>query len=114
MMNLIFIIFIGWCITSTVVNSDILDPIRNYLLVKHPKISKLMTCVRCLGFWVGALIFGLINYGGDLEPLFGLPLYVNYFIFPFIQSSSGVIIESILVFLHSRNTVIVERNPDNK
>ncbi len=113
-MNLIFIVFVGWCITSTVVNADILDPIRNYLLVKSPKISKLMTCVRCLGFWVGVFLFGVLNYMGNLDPLFGLPIWVNYFIFPFVQSSCGVIMESLLVFLHSRNTVVIDRNQDTK
>ena len=113
-MNILLIIFVGWCITSTIVNSDILDPIRNYLLVKTPKLSKLMTCVRCLGFWIGLLIFGVINYNGSLNQFFGLPLWVNYFIFPFVQSSSGVIIESFVVFLHSRNTVILNNNKDSQ
>jgi hypothetical protein len=113
-MNILLIIFVGWCITSTIVNSDILDPIRNYLLVKTPKLSKLMTCVRCLGFWVGLLIFGVINYNGNLNQFFGLPLWVNYFIFPFVQSSGGVIIESFVVFLHSRNTVILNNNKDSQ
>jgi hypothetical protein len=113
-MNVIFIILVGWCITSTIVNSDILDPIRNYLLVKHPKISKLMTCVRCLGFWVGVLLFGFINYNGNLEPFFGLPIWLNYFIFPFVQSSGGIVMESFLVFLHSRNTVVIDKNQDAK
>lgn len=114
MMNVILILFIGWCITSTVVNADVLDPVRNYLLVKLPKLAKLLSCVRCLGFWVGFLLFGSINYMGNLSGISGLPPYMNYFIFPFIQSSSGVMIESLLVFLHSRNTVIVNGRDDSK
>jgi hypothetical protein len=51
---------------------------------------------------------------GNLDPLFGLPIWVNYFIFPFVQSSCGVIMESLLVFLHSRNTVVIDRNQDAK
>jgi hypothetical protein len=113
-MNILFILFVGWCITSTTVNADVLDPIRNYLLVKAPKLSKLMTCVRCLGFWVGALLFGAINFLGNLDSFFGLPVYFNYFIFPFVQSSSGVIMESVLVFLHSRNTVVINNNENPK
>lgn len=113
-MNILLIIFVGWCITSAIVNSDILDPIRNYLLVKTPKLSKLMTCVRCLGFWIGILIFGTINYSGGLDQFFGLPLWANYFIFPFVQSSGGVMIESIVVFLHSRNTVVLNNNKDSQ
>ncbi len=113
-MNILLILFVGWCITSTIVNADVLDPIRNYLLVKAPKLSKLMTCVRCLGFWVGAILFGCINYLGNLDSFFGLPIYLNYFIFPFVQSSSGVVMESVLVFLHSRNTVVINNNEDHK
>lgn len=113
-MNILLILFFGWCITSTIVNADVLDPIRNYLLVRLPKLSKLMTCVRCLGFWVGALLFGAINYSGNLEPFFGLPIWLNYFMLPFVQSSSGVIMESCLVFLHSRNTVVINNKEDSK
>jgi hypothetical protein len=113
-MNILSILFFGWCITSTIVNADILDPIRNYLLVRLPKLSKLMTCVRCLGFWIGALLFGVINYSGNLDQFFGLPIWLNYFMFPFVQSSSGVIMESVLVFLHSRNTVVINNNEDPK
>lgn len=107
-------LFVGWCITSTVVNADILDPIRNYLLVKLPKLAKLLSCVRCLGFWVGALLFGAINYSGNLDQLFGLPIWLNYFMFPFVQSSSGVIMESVLVFLYSKNTVVINNKEDSK
>lgn len=73
-----------------------------------------MTCVRCLGFWVGALLFGAINYNGNMESFYGLPIWLNYFMFPFVQSSSGVIMESILVFLHSRNTVVISNKEDSK
>ena len=113
-MNIIFALFIGWSITSAIVNSDLLDPIRNYLLVRSPKLSKLMTCIRCLGFWVGAVLFGTVNYMGNLDSLFGLPTFLNYLIFPFVQSSCGVAIESILVFMHSRNTIVINNDKDSK
>lgn len=58
--------FIGWGITNLLVNGSIFDDIRNYLLVMHPKLGKLLTCMQCSGFWVGVLL-GLFNFAGIIE-----------------------------------------------
>jgi hypothetical protein len=112
---IIFLLFAGWSITSGIVNGSLLDPIRNWTLVKAPFFSKLFTCIRCLGFWIGLLLFGWLTNSGILGPIIpGLDSgsLVNYLIFPFIQSGSGVIIESLIVFL-MRNKKI-EINNYNK
>jgi len=101
-MELLFLLFIGWCITSGIVNGTLIDPIRNWALVKAPFISKLFTCIRCLGFWVGFFLFGLLTLRGIIGPVIpGLATgcYVNYLVFPFIQSGFGIIVESVVIFL---------------
>ena len=101
-MELLFLLFTGWCITSGIVNGSLLDPIRNWTLVKAPMISKLFTCIRCLGFWVGFFLFGSLTMFNVIGPVIsGLSTgtLINYILFPFIQSSSGIIIESVVIFL---------------
>ena len=99
---ILFLLFAGWSITSGIVNGSLLDPVRNWTLVKAPFFSKLFTCIRCLGFWVGLFIFGYLTRIGIIEPVIpGLSTgsLVNYLLFPFIQSGSGIIIESVIIFL---------------
>ncbi len=48
--------FLGWCITSILVNGSIFDPLRIYLQVMYPALAKLLTCMQCSGFWVGILL----------------------------------------------------------
>jgi hypothetical protein len=96
-----FYLFISWCITSAIVNGSLLNPIRNYLIVQAPFISNLLVCVRCLGFWVGLGIYFLLNeYNISNITIVGIPLYVHYIIYPFIQSTFGVFLESIVRFLN--------------
>jgi hypothetical protein len=106
METIIFLLFVGWCVTTTIINGDIFDPIRNYTLVRFPKISKLFTCIRCLGFWIGFIGFGSLTIFGVLgEILAGVHPFFNFIILPFVQSGSCILFESIIVFLHKQTTV---------
>lgn len=108
--SIIFISIVGWSITNILVNGIILDPIRNYTTIKFPILSKLLTCIQCSGFWVGAGI-GLISYYGIIynvlfyfvnpENLYSLPLTI--LIYGFWNSGVSVIYNSLLFFLHSFN-----------
>lgn len=102
----IFYLFVGWSITSTIVNGSIFDSLRNWLLVMAPLFGRLVTCVRCLGFWVGFFLFSFLtveNCIGAVLP--GLPEWLNSFVMPFVQSGFGVIVESIVIFLIKERTV---------
>lgn len=97
----ILFFFLGWGITSTVINGSIFDPIRNYLIVKYPIIGKLFSCVRCLGFWVGAIIFIPLVHFGIIPPIFPMevPYIISILSMPILQSNFGVVMESFLIFL---------------
>lgn len=97
----ILFFFLGWGITSTVINGSIFDKIRNYFIVNYPLIGKLFSCVRCLGFWVGAFMFIPLVYLGVIPPIFPpeVPYVVSIFSMPIFQSNFGVVMESFVIFL---------------
>jgi hypothetical protein len=100
-MDLILLLLLGWGITSTVINGSIFDPIRNYFLVKSPILGKLLVCVRCLGFWVGTVIFiPLLAIGiVDFSSYSNLPFWFWIISMPIFQSNFGVLMESFLIYL---------------
>jgi len=100
---ILLFLFIGWTFATTVVNGSIFDRIRNWLLVKLPLLGKLFSCIRCLSFWTGLFIFGMLTKYDYIHEIFGLPLYFNFIIYPFIQSGVSVIIESFVIFLRKSN-----------
>ena len=100
-MEIGILFFLGWCVSTIVVNGSIFDGFKNYLLVKSPFFSKLFNCIMCTSFWVGALIFSPLLFSNIVNPYFfkEIPFWINYFIFPFLQSGISVIIESSVIFL---------------
>jgi len=94
-------LFWGWCITSIIVNGKIFDPLKNYLVVKSPFLFQMTMCVMCTGFWIGFLVFTPSISSGVINPLFTekIPYWMNFIIFPFLQSGISVLIESFLIFL---------------
>lgn len=96
---IITMLLFGFAVTTTVVNGSIFDKLRNWTLVKAPFFGKLLTCIMCFGFWVGVLIFYPLNLLGFLDPIGEMPIWFNYVFYPFIQSSVGMTLESIIIFL---------------
>lgn len=95
---IIIMLLFGFSVTTTVVNGSIFDNLRNWALVKLPFIGKLLTCIMCFGFWIGVLIFYPLNFMGFLEPIGEMPMWFNYIFYPFIQSSTGMVLESVIIF----------------
>ena len=70
--TLILFILVGTGITNIVVNSTILDSLRNFIVSKTKGSSKLfgelveamLSCMMCAGFWIGMLmsLFFPINF----------------------------------------------------
>lgn len=104
METLIWLI-VGWSITSILVNGTILDPVRNYFIVKLPFFSKLLTCIQCSGFWVG-IFLGLLSLSGLTVDLLkfhfihiGLAGIVAKIIaYGFLNSGVSVILDSLIVY----------------
>lgn len=113
-MEILILIFVNWCFTTGIVNSSLIDPIRNYFLVKYPPIHKLLSCVRCLGFWVGFITFGYSTYSGDINQILWFPLWLNFLIFPFVQSASGVILENFIIFMGKISYININNGRDNE
>lgn len=91
-------ILIGWGATDILVNGSILDGIRIYMMVKFPFVSKLLTCIRCSGFWVGILmgILSLKSIGFSISALHVLAS-------GFLVSGSSVIINALMIYLLTKN-----------
>ena len=96
---IILMLFFGFCITTTVVNGSIFDEFRKWTAVKIPLLYKLLTCVMCFGFWVGVSIFWTLTFTGKIEHIGEMPIWFNLIFYPFIQSTFGVLMESIIIFL---------------
>jgi hypothetical protein len=76
-MNLVdLLIFTFGCsgLTTIIVTSSILEPIRDFVSSKSSYIGKLINCTMCSGFWVGlvASLFSDINllWGASISSLF--------------------------------------------
>jgi hypothetical protein len=94
----ILFLFIGWSLTSLIVNGSIFAPFRNYLLVKHPFFGKLASCIQCTGFWAGFLIFIPLLTLNEV-PYISSYKWVGYVAYPIIQSGVAVILESCIIYL---------------
>jgi hypothetical protein len=101
----ILYLFLGWSLTSLLVNGSIFDPLRNYLLVMYPFFGKLLSCIQCTGVWVGAIIF-IPLLAVDEVPLISSYEWVGYIAYPIIQSGFSVLTESLIIYLvkGSRNS----------
>lgn len=91
-------ILISWGITDFLVNGSILNSIRTYLLVKSPLLGKLLSCIRCSGFWVGVGMSALLSSG---LPLFSGEKMILIIFGGFLTSGSSVLINSLVFFLFS-------------
>ena len=96
---IILMLFFGFCITTTVVNGSIFDEFRKWAAVKKPLFYKLITWVMCFGFWIGVFIFWPLTFTGKIEAIGEMPIFFNLIFYPFIQSTFGVLMESIVIFL---------------
>jgi len=109
-MEWFIIAFIGWSITSILVNGTIFDEIRVYLQVKAPVLAKLMTCMQCSGFWVGILI-GILGYSKVLENPMDLVVSANgyigvcvtVFLYGLYISGASVLLNGLVVFFFKKN-----------
>ena len=101
----ILYLFLGWSLTSLLVNGSIFNPLRNYLLVMYPFFGKLLSCIQCTGVWVGAIIFIPLLAVGEV-PYISSYEWLGYIAYPIIQSGFSVLIESLIIYLvkGSRNS----------
>lgn len=91
-------LFLAWSLTNAVVNGSILDPIRDYFLVKVSLVGKLLSCVMCVGFWSGFILALLFNPGMDLVNFLDSK-YLSYLAYGFISSGFSVLMNSFIVFM---------------
>ena len=94
----ILFLFLGWSLTSLIVNGSIFSQFRNYLLVKYPFFGKLVSCIQCTGLWAGAIIFIPLLALGEV-PYISSYQWVGYAAYPIIQSGFAVILESLVIYL---------------
>jgi hypothetical protein len=94
----ILFLFLGWSLTSLIVNGTIFSPFRNYLLVKSPFFGKLVSCIQCTGLWAGVIIFVPLLAFNEV-PYISSYEWIGYFAYPIIQSGVAVILESFIIYL---------------
>lgn len=103
-MEYLIYILIGWGLTDFLVNGSILDKIRVYFLVKFPLFAKLLSCIRCSGFWVGAFLGTLPLY--EISPFYFFEeeifVGIRAMASGFLIAGSSVIINALIFSLYYR------------
>ena len=94
----ILFLFLGWSLTSLIVNESIFAPFRNYLLVKSPFFGKLVSCIQCTGLWAGVIIFVPLLALDEVSQISSYE-WIGYVAYPIIQSGVAVILESFIIYL---------------
>jgi hypothetical protein len=94
----ILFLFLGWSLTSLIVNGTIFSPFRNYLLVKSPFFGKLVSCIQCTGLWAGVIIFTPLLALDEVSQISSYK-WIGYVAYPIIQSGVAVILESFIIYL---------------
>jgi len=117
--NFLVFLFLGWSISSTLVNGSIFDSFRNWLLVFYPIFGKLLSCVRCSSFWIGLCLFTFLAAERIFILFPEVPqnsinyFLLNYLSLPFIQSGFSVAFESFVIFLVKDSSFGVSREKKN-
>jgi len=64
-----FLIFLFGCtgLTINLVSSEILRPLREFVLSKSEKLGYLLSCPMCSGFWIGLVASSFF----EINPVFG-------------------------------------------
>ena len=80
-MTLLLAILLTYGITNILVFSSLFEPVRNYISTKVDcsklvlYLYRLMTCMMCLGFWVGAFVGYFYGPFGPWNIIFNGALY---------------------------------------
>ncbi len=99
MQSLILLLFVGWSVTTILVNGTIFKPLRDYLIVTSPFFGQLISCVMCTGLWIGVMISLPLLSAGWMNPVFpDMPIFISYLSYPFLQSGFGILIESLIIY----------------
>ena len=88
MINLIYFILTAYGLTQILVYGKLFDSIRP----TRGKLKKLFECPMCVGFWVGAFLFGINRY----TELFTFEYKIaNLFILGWLSSGTSYILNMI-------------------
>lgn len=118
-MSYLLLLAISFSFCYLLVTSKIFSGIRNYFIVKAPIIGDFLSCIQCVGFWSGSLVFylcysGVINLNYS-DVVLSDYVVVNIIIGGFMSSLFSVISNSIIFFLNSRDKyIIVENKNENE
>jgi len=87
-MDLLYFVLTAFGLTQILVYGSIFDPIRP----SNGKLGELFRCSMCLGFWVGAFLFGINGY----TELFTFEYtFTNLFILGWLSSGTSYILSMI-------------------
>ena len=90
-----------WGATHILVSSKITEGIRNWCLIKSPRIGYMMECYQCSSFWISMLFYLLFNLDLNMCKfyIFGFPLDLTFIMMGFIGSGIVTFVSVILSLL---------------
>jgi hypothetical protein len=90
-----------WGATHIIVSSKITEGIRNWFLIRYPKIGYMMECYQCSSFWISMLFYSPFNFGFSICKFYVLkfPIDISFLMMGFIGSGIVTFISVILSLL---------------
>lgn len=90
-----------WGATHILVSSKITEGIRNWFLIKSPRIGYMMECYQCSSFWISMIFYLLFNLDLNMCKfyIFEFPLDLSFIMMGFIGSGIVTFVSVILSLL---------------
>jgi hypothetical protein len=102
MTSFFFFILSVWGLTHILVSSKIMEPLRNWSLIRLPFFGEMLECYQCTSFWCSMAIYFLFNdlklNSPSLEFL-GERISLDFLLFSFIGSGLISFISLIMSIL---------------
>jgi hypothetical protein len=98
-MKLIFFLMGCYGITTLIVQSKIMEPLRNYFKVKKSYLYKLITCMMCTGFWVSIISSFSLQYSISYN-IFADGNFINVFDFFFYLIFDASFISGMIFLIY--------------
>jgi hypothetical protein len=115
-MDFLYFLVASFSLCFMIVTSKIFSKIRNFLKVKSDFWGNIITCIQCMGFWCGFLLYSLIYFDlVDLSLKYFSPdfPFVDFIVWSLISSLFCVLGDSLIFKLNSNKIFLVSNQKSN-
>ena len=99
MIKLLFFLMGCYGITTIIVQSKLMEPLRLYFKVKSKYLHKLITCMMCTGFWVSIISSFSLQYSMSYN-IFGNQDFINVYDFFYYLIFDASFISGVIFLIY--------------